>query len=144
MSRGSDDARDGADWISWDHGGTGQWPEQWPPVRLCKLDDTHIRFEITPPAGTGNKLGGLHGGFLATYAEHCLGLFVEPFDMPISTVTVSINLDYPAGGKVGVLLSGRAELIRETRRMQFVRIELEQEGEVILLASGVLRKVPRS
>jgi len=86
----------------------------------------------------------LHGGFLASYAETALGIFVEPFDLPVSTITVSVNLDYPAGGKLDAPIDGMAQLLRETRRMQFVRLDLFQHGELILAANGVLRKVPRT
>ena len=92
----------------------------------------------------GNMLGGLHGGFLASYAEHTLGIFVVPFDLPVQTVTVSLGFEYPSGGQVDELLEGEAELVRETRRMQFIRITLLQKGEPILIGNGVLRKVPRS
>ncbi len=91
----------------------------------------------------GNRLGGLHGGFLACYAEHCLGILVEPFDVPISTITISVNIDYPNGGSTGQMLKGRAELVRETGRMQFVRLELFQDAQVLVIASGVVRKVSR-
>ena len=132
------------DWLLWDCRGTGQWPEQWPPIRLCRLNDHRIRFEVMPPVSAGNMLGGLHGGFLASYAEHALGIFVVPFDLPIQTVTISLGFEYPAGGRVDQMLEGEAELIRETKRMQFVRLTLSQNGEAILIGSGVVRKVPRT
>ena len=131
------------DWLLWDCRGTGQWPEQWPPVRLRRVDDRHIRFEVMPPAAAGNALGGLHGAFLAGYAEHVLGLFVVPFDLPLDVVTVSLNFDYPAGGRVDQLLEGESELVRETGRMQFIRLTLFQNNEPVLIGNGVLRKVPR-
>lgn len=128
----------------WDYSGSGLWPEHWPPVRYRRLSDTRIDFVIVPPANTGNRLGGLHGGFLATYAEHALGLFSQDKGDPSSgVVTVSLNLDYPSGGKVEVLLEGEAELLRETGRMQFIQIRLRQQGELIVMANGVLRKVAR-
>ena len=89
-------------------------------------------------------LGGLHGGFLASYAEHVLGIFVVPFDLPIQTVTVSLSFEYPSDGHVDQLLEGEAELVRETKRMQFVRLPLAQNGEPVLIGNGVLRKVPRA
>jgi len=132
-----------AEWQLWDCKGSGQWPEKWPAVRFIQPKDDYIRFEIMPPADAGNMLGGLHGGFLASYAEHVLGIFVVPFDLPVQTVTVSLNFDYPSGGRVDVLLEGEAELIRETGRMQFIRLTLSQEGQPVLVGNGVLRKVPR-
>lgn len=144
MTGGEGKARKGADWKVWDYSGTGLWPEKWPPVRFQQLSDKRIYFEMTPPADAANMLGGLHGGFLASYAEHVLGIFVVPFELPVNTLTVSLNFDYPAGGVTGLPVEGYAELVRETRRMQFVRLELMQGDQVILTGSGVLRKVPRT
>jgi acyl-coenzyme A thioesterase PaaI-like protein len=134
---------EGVEWLTWDYSGTGEWPEKWPPVRLRRISEHHILFEVMPGQGTGNMLGGLHGGFLSSYAENALGIFVAPFDLPVQAITVSLSFDYPAGGRAGVLLEGEAELVRETGRMQFVRLTLSQEGHPILIGSGVLRKVPR-
>lgn len=112
-------------------------------MRLRREGENRILFEVTPREDASNMLGGLHGGFLSAYAEQVLGIFVVPFDLPFHTITVSLNFDYPASGRTGVLLEGEAELVRETGRMQFVRLMLSQEGLPILIGSGVLRKVPR-
>lgn len=130
-------------WRLWDYSGTGEWPEQWPPVEWRAVDERRVAFRLVPPAHCGNLFGLLHGAFLAGVAEQCIGLFIEPKQGSESVVTVSLNLDYPAAGRTGVLLEGEAELLRETGRMQFVRVDLRQEDALIVSASGVLRKVPR-
>ena len=134
---------DAAGWLTWDYTGTGEWPEKWPPVRLRRDSERRILFQMTPGEDAANMLGGLHGGFLSSYAEHVLGIFVVPFDLPFQTVTISLNFDYPAGGFTGVLLEGEAELVRETGKLQFVRLTLSQQGQIVLIGNGVLRKVPR-
>nr|WP_246351852.1 PaaI family thioesterase [Sphingobium subterraneum] len=131
-------------WTLWDHGGSGEWPEQWPAVAWRPITQERIVCTLLPPAHAGNRLGYLHGGFLASYAETCLGLFSEAQPDGCGTVTVSLHLDYPAPARVGLALTGEAELLRETGRMQFVRLDLRQEGALVLTASGVLRKVPRA
>ncbi|MDQ4421417.1 hypothetical protein OOT33_13395 [Sphingobium sp. DEHP117] len=88
-------------------------------------------------------LGGLHGGFLSSYAENALSIFGVPFEPPVQPVTVSLCFEYPAGGRTGVLIEGEAEEIREADRVQFVRLTLRQEGQQILIGSGVVRKVPQ-
>ena len=136
-------AQDGG-WALWDQSAYDGWPSHWPPVPFHIDSESRARFTLIPTPDMGNRMGAVHGGFLASFAEAMLGVFIEPLDRPHSTVTVSLNIDYPAGAQVGVELNGEATLLRETGRMQFVRIDLFQQGQLVLCANGVLRKVPRS
>ncbi|MDX3908644.1 MAG: PaaI family thioesterase [Sphingobium sp.] len=102
---------------------------------------SRITFRIDLPELAGNRLGGLHGGFLASVAENCLGLFLALEGRARDAVTVSLSFDYSAAGQVGAPVEGELELIRETGRMQFLRIVLRQGDTVLLHGQGVLRKL---
>ncbi len=130
-----------ADWRSWDFGGTGLWPEQWPPVAYRALDANVIEARIDMPDAAGNRLGLVHGGFLASLGEHLLGVFMEARGAGDKCVTVSLSFDYPAPLQRQLPIEARIELMRETGRMQFVRIELTQGATVGLHGIGTVRKL---
>lgn len=129
-------------WLLFDFRGSGSWPDHWPPVHYRREADRLIRFRLMPPDRAVNQLGTLHGGFLAGIAENNMGLFLAGEDgSPPQAVAVSLSLDYCAPGRPGEVLEGELELVRDTFRMQFVRIMLMQQGEPVLQASGILRKL---
>lgn len=141
MTDEPDSEADASVWRSLDFSGTGTWPELWPPVafRLDRAGFAH--FRVDPPAMSGNRLGGLHGAFLAGLAENCLGILFYAATGQAGCVTVSMAIDYPGSGHVGAPIDGEVELMRETGRMQFLRIVLRQGDTVLLHGTGVLRKV---
>ena len=132
-----------ADWERWTFDEPGQWISNWPTIRYRPTDENRVSVMFDPPANACNQWGSLHGAFLASFGELLLGIFVEPLDLPHSVVTVSLAFEYPAGAQSGKTIEGQIELMRETGRMQFVRIMLSQRGDIILSGSGILRKVPR-
>lgn len=132
-----------SDWRRFDFSGTGTWPEVWPPVSYRSTSPTTMEFRLLPPDIALNRLGGLHGAFLAGLAENCLGLFL--YETPnISCVTVSLSLDYPMAGRSGIEIEGELELVRETGRMQFLRVALRQADVILLHGTAVLRKFNRA
>ena len=131
----------GDDWEIWDFSCQGPWTSEWPPLRFRRRGDTRVELRLDPTDRHANRLGGLHGGFVATFAEQLAGLFLETSDDPVTGVTISLNLDYPSGGRVAPI-EGEIELLRETRRMQFVRLVLRQKDDIIVSGSAVLRKIP--
>lgn len=126
-------------WRIWDMSATGTWPGVWPPVYFRSADERRMDIRIDAPERAGNLLGAVHGGFLAGVAEHVAGVFL--FARQMQSVTVSLALDYPAAAATGTPLTGAVDLIRETGRMQFVRIELGQGGEVAVHGIATLRKL---
>lgn len=136
----SDEAAD-ADWRSWDFGGSGLWPELWPAVAFRAAGANVIEARVEMPDVAGNRLGHVHGGFLASLAEHLLGVFMEARGAGDKCVTVSLAFDYPAPLQRQLPLDARIELMRETGRMQFVRIELAQGATIGLHGIGTVRKL---
>jgi len=129
-------------WLLFDFRGSGIWPEYWPPVEYHREGEGLIRFRLMPPEPAINQFGMLHGAFLAGVAENCMGLFlIDESGTPPPAVTVSLSLDYAAPGKAGMMLEGELELVRDSYRMHFTRLKLLQQGETILHANGILKKV---
>lgn len=129
------------DWRSWDFGGSGLWPALWPSVNYRQTSASMIEARLDMPDVAGNRLGHVHGGFLASLGEHLLGVFMEARGAGDKCVTVSLSFDYPAPLQRQLPLEARIELVRETGRMQFVRVELAQGAAIGLHGIGTVRKL---
>lgn len=129
------------DWRVWDFGGSGLWPELWPPVSYRELRAGLIEATVGMPDRAGNRLGLVHGGFLASLGEHLLGIFMEARGAGDKCVTVTLSFDYPAPLQRQLPIDARIELMRETGRMQFVRVELAQGQAIGLHGIGTVRKL---
>ncbi|RVT94535.1 PaaI family thioesterase [Sphingomonas crocodyli] len=132
------DPIDSDGWHIWDMSEAGTWPATWAPIRY-RREGAHMAIRAEAPAHAGNLHGMIHGAFLAGLAEHAAGVFLRAADVPC--VTISIAFDYPAAASLGRTLEGRVELIRETGRMQFLRLLIGQGDDVAIHGTATLRKL---
>ncbi|MBC8240342.1 MAG: PaaI family thioesterase [Alphaproteobacteria bacterium] len=88
-----------------------------------------------------NRRGVVHGGMLFTFADHTLGNMVwERFEnKPCATVT--LNVDYMAGAKTGDWIECTGAITRETRSLIFIKGQLTIDGQIVMTASGVWKKL---
>jgi len=107
------------------------------------LGEGHAEALIETGPRSRNVMGGLHGGFLSAVAEKTLflPLFVLGRVATGGVVTVDYSLQYLSGGDVSTPLIADIELLRETRRLAFVRGVLRQAGARLVAYSGTLRKL---
>jgi uncharacterized protein (TIGR00369 family) len=91
-----------------------------------------------------NRLGALHGGFLAAFADHALfaGLVAMGRPEQAGAVTVDLTMQYCGSGKVGPHLRAEVELLRETGRLMFLRQAIFQDDDLIAASSATVRKAP--
>jgi uncharacterized protein (TIGR00369 family) len=96
---------------------------------------------LRPKPEIMNMLGSTHGGALMTFADFtlCAAGFAE--ETPEAVVTVSFSCEFVAAGRDEGDITGRAECVRRTRSLMFIRGELEQHGRVLLTFSGVGKPV---
>ncbi len=129
------------DWLLFDVSGSDTWPEQWEPIPYRADGDGRFTFRLQPPPHSGNRLGGIHGAFLAGIAEWCMGLPFYHRSAQAGIVTISLAFDYPAGGVITLPIEGKIELVRETGRMMFVAVSIRQGDALLLHGHGTLRKL---
>src|SRR3546814_2080014 len=79
-----------------------------------------------------NIVGTLHGGFLMAIVDHAL--FAGPMALGIEDaaggVTIDASVQFLAPAKDGRTLEAVVDVLRETRRMIFMRGLIEQDGEI--------------
>jgi acyl-coenzyme A thioesterase PaaI-like protein len=94
-------------------------------------------FAFEARAAHANGSGAIHGGMLATFMDHALGLTVREAVDRMPVATIQLDLQYLAAARPGMLVEARGEVLRRTRSVVFVRGALTAEGAVILAASGI-------
>ena len=87
-----------------------------------------------------------HGGWLATLLDMTLPICARhSAGVPDNfLLTISLTLDYLGGAKVGSWVTGRAEVLKRTKRLVFVQGALSVDGEAITRGSGVFRIGPEA
>lgn len=91
-----------------------------------------VRTELLTP------IGNLHGGVLAGYMDHILGVVLYPLMQPGQwAATAEFKLNYMAPVKKGVLL-GESSVLSMTKNTAVVRGEVSNEGRLVCAAQGTL------
>ncbi|SVE59903.1 uncharacterized protein METZ01_LOCUS512757 [marine metagenome] len=92
------------------------------------------KMEVKEALITG--FGNMHGGVLSAFCDHMLGCVCYPAMQKgqwAATTEFKINLTAPVSK--GVVMA-RAEIMRMTRTMAIIRIDLENEGRICAMAQG--------
>lgn len=101
-----------------------------------------IETAFRPRPHNCNSSGAVHGGVLMTFIDYTLCVAaVAGTDERV--VTVSCNSEFIAAARPGVLLIGRGEVIRRTGSLVFTRGTIEADGETVLTASAVVKRIRR-
>lgn len=102
---------------------------------------------LEPRADHTNRVGGLHGGFLAAFADHAyfgaLLAMGRPEQMD-GGVTIDLSMQYCGPSSVGHWLKADVELMRETGRLFFMRLTIWQDDALVATSSATIRKAPIS
>jgi len=103
---------------------------------LIDLGDgiARLAFEIRPYHM--QHLGVVHGGAIATLADHC-GWYavISQLDPGYTSVTIELKINYlrPASGE---LLTAEAKVINRTRRTAFTTIEIFVKDTLVAFATA--------
>ena len=84
-----------------------------------------------------NKGGVVHGGMLVSFADDALGATVWQAVGRRPVTTVQLNTQFIAPVRAGDLVELRAEVLRSTRTVVFIRGALEVRGRTVVHADGV-------
>ena len=104
--------------------------------------DGKARLRMFPERHHTNLKGVLHGGTVLSLID--VGLFACSRMLGIieagTAVTLDLSTQFIGGGLEGKPCDAVTELLKETRRLVFLRGVVEQEGELIAAFSGTIRK----
>lgn len=92
-----------------------------------------------------NRVGVLHGGFIAAVADHVGFAALNVMGRPeqLNGKTVDLTIQFMGAGHVGPPLRTDVEIMRETGRLFFVRMTFSQDDALVAAATATFRK-PRA
>ena len=110
---------------------------------LVRVEDTVARVRMMPRHEHSNMRNDMHGGALLGFMD--VALFAGARGLGVlqagGAVTLDLSAQFIGGGRIGEPLEARVELLRETKRMLFMRGLIVQEGPPVIASfTGTLRK----
>ena len=107
--------------------------------------DRSCRLRMFPLRRHSNVLGSVHGGVILALID--IGLFCATRLLleadAAGSVTLDLSTQFIGAGKLDRPLDTMAEVLRETRRLVFVRGTVEQDGELVAAYNATIRKPGR-
>ena len=89
-----------------------------------------------------NPAGVVHGGLLATLADHAISTVAWEAAGRVPCVTVQLDMHYLAAVAQGVLLEARAHLVRRTSSLLFMRCVLRVADREVAAAQALMKMHP--
>jgi uncharacterized protein (TIGR00369 family) len=104
--------------------------------------DTHCRVRIQPRHVHTNNAGNVHGAVTLSLID--IALFAAMFKLrgvdAAGAVTLGLETQFIGAGDPAKPLDAVVEVLRETRRLGFLRGLVEQEGSLVAAFSATIRK----
>jgi uncharacterized protein (TIGR00369 family) len=111
-------------------------------IRFVSLIEKRVTLALPyDPKLVGNPMSGvLHGGPITAMLDAACGLSVYvKLDEPCPVATLDLRIDYLRPATPGIEIHARAECVRVTRSVAFVRCDAfhpEKQGDLVAVASG--------
>ena len=109
---------------------------------IVRLEGDVARVRMTPERRHSNFGDNVHGGTLLGFIDVALFAAMRTFGLLETgpAVTLDLNTHFIGAGRVGEPLEAKVELLRETRRLLFLRGLLVQQAGIVCEFSGTVRK----
>lgn len=109
---------------------------------VVRVDDGVARVRMWPERRHSNFGDNMHGGALLGFIDVALFAALRSFGLIDAgpAVTLDLNTHFMGAGRIGEVLEARVELLRETRRLLFLRGLLMQFDMPVCEFSGTVRK----
>lgn len=96
-----------------------------------------------PGRRLANPNGNIHGAAILAFADVAMfaGARACGVAEAATSVTVECSCQFLGSARLGEPLEASVELLRETRRLVFMRLTLGQGGAAVAAISGIIRKI---
>lgn len=128
-------------WMNWTFGDESRYNSFLGEI-IVRVVDGVAQVRMTPERRHSNFGDNVHGGALLGFIDVALFAAIRSFGLLDAgpAVTLDLNTHFIGAGKIGEILEARIDLLRETRRMLFLRGLLVQRDEIVCEFSGTVRK----
>ncbi len=101
-----------------------------------------VRLRMFPERRHSNLLDAIHGGVTLSLIDISLfsALRLLLGADAAGSVTLDLSTQFIGAGRVGMPLDAVCEVLRETRRLVFLRGIVEQDGHMVAAFNGTVRK----
>jgi uncharacterized protein (TIGR00369 family) len=132
---------DHPDWWTWDVTGPERYNTTIGKLLVRAEGPGRARCRMFPDTLQSNLGNVVHGGAILTFVDMALfaGGKLAGIDIT-NSVTLDLSAQFLAPAELGRPLDASVELLRETKRLAFLRGLVEQEGTIVAAWSGTLRK----
>ncbi len=128
-------------WLTWDVTGPERYNSTIGKLLVRAEGPGRGRCRIFPDTLQTNLGNVVHGGAILTFIDMALFAGGTLAGLDIShSVTLDLSAQFLAPGQPGRPLDCSVELLRETKRLAFMRGLVEQEETIVAAWSGTLRK----
>ncbi|WP_295633712.1 PaaI family thioesterase [Novosphingobium sp.] len=130
-------------WFTWQLSDPTRFNGQILGKMIVRLDpDGRARTRMFPERRHTNLADNLHGGTILSLIDVSLFSCSRMFGLieAGTAVTLDLSVQFLGAGKADKPLDAVAELLKETRRLLFLRGLVEQNGAAIAAYSGTIRK----
>ncbi len=129
---------------TWDLKEPGLYNDLLGPLYIRRLDSGLAQMRMVPGRQHGNLDNAVHGGTILGFIDIALfgGAHLYGLNIAGNSSTIELQTQFIGGGIVGEALDCDVELLRETRRLIFLRGIVHQRDGSHLVASfsGIIRK----
>ena len=128
-------------WWTWDVLGEERYNRTLGKLLVKPDGPGRARCRIFPDTLQSNLGGMVHGGAILNFIDMALfaGGHVAGVDIAYS-VTLDLSTQFLGPAQLRRPLDTSVELLRETRRLAFMRGLVEQDGELVVSWAGTIRK----
>jgi acyl-coenzyme A thioesterase PaaI-like protein len=106
-----------------------------------RLLDGEYEFAFLAGPEHANANDTLHGGVMMTFADYSLCMVATDGYENESCVTVSFSSEFIAAAEVGQVITCKAEVVRKTGSMVFVRGDVRAGEQILLNFSSVVKRM---
>jgi uncharacterized protein (TIGR00369 family) len=134
---------DNPGWYTWQLSDPTRFNGQILGKMIVRLEaDGRARTRMFPEHRHTNLMNNLHGGTILSLIDVSIFSGSRMFGLieAGTAVTLDMSVQFLGAGKAGAPIDSVAELLRETRRLLFLRGLVEQSGETIAAYSATIRK----
>lgn len=109
---------------------------------VLQEDERSCRLRMMPGVEHANLPGTVHGGVILALADVALfaTVWVLSGGKNAAAVTLELHSQFIGGGELDVPLDAVTEILKETRRLCFLRGTVVQEGNLVAAFTGTIRK----
>jgi acyl-coenzyme A thioesterase PaaI-like protein len=104
-----------------------------------RMVDGAPEFALVAQDKHHNRRGKVQGGLLMTFADRACGMTARFVSGRPTMATVQLDVHFIDAGNIGDILIARPRVIRTTRSLVFMTVEVKAEERTIITANGVFK-----